>query len=205
MEQTGWWQTTASENDLQPFLNIFFLHKVLSPWCSKDTSFSLHVHLTSFDLFSLTASQPACLSVLIQLLIWWLRWLSWLFWLSLSALPACYDPQLGWLGSMWACVQACVCTGIFSCVYICVGECISCVLVCAACTCLSVCACTLFMCVGVCMGRALQLTVNRQPEDILMRFLTVDANQWILTWCSLSTLSCKTHRGNIFKFSFSSV
>lgn len=100
-----------------------------------------------------------------------------LFWLSLSALPACYDPQLGWLGSMWACVQACVCTGIFSCVYICVGECISCVLVCAACTCLSVCACTLFMCVGVCMGRALQLTVNRQPEDILMRFLTVDANQ----------------------------
>ena len=36
-----------------------------------------------------------------------------LFWLSLSALPACYDPPLGWLGSMWACVQACVCTGIF--------------------------------------------------------------------------------------------
>lgn len=59
----------------------------------------------------------------------------------------------------------------------CVHErvCVSCEFVSVACTC--VCACTLFMCVGVCVGRALKLTVSRQPEDIFMRFLTVDANQ----------------------------
>lgn len=152
------------------------------------------------------ASRPA---YLLWFSCWYDGWGYWvwdLFWLSLSALPACWDPLLGWLGSAWACVceHVCVCTCFSLCVHL--RECFMCVCLCSmyVCVCVCVCTCALFMCVGVCVGRALKLTVSRQPEDIFMRFLTVDANQWILTWCSLRTLSCKTHRGNIFKFSFSS-
>lgn len=117
-----------------------------------------------------------------------------LFWLSLSALPACWDPLLSWLGTVWVCVCASMCVCVCMDISLCVCVYVSSVFVCVVC----VCVCTIFMCVGVCVGRMLKLTVSRHPEDIFMKFLTVDANQWILTWCSLSTLSCKTHKTATF-------
>lgn len=73
-KQTGWCWSAASEQFTSS--SGHFLLETQTPLQGKRASFSLHVHLTRLDLFSWTASQPDCLSALIQLLIWWLRLLS---------------------------------------------------------------------------------------------------------------------------------
>lgn len=137
----------------------------------KDTSFSCRPPLTSLDYLSRTV-RLICSNSVVDTMAEVTEFKT-LFCLSLSMLPACRDSLLAWLGSLWVSVCNHVCMGLSLCVHLRECEFHMYLSVLYA----RVCVCTLSMCVGVCVGRALKLTVSKQPEGIFMSFLTVDAKQ----------------------------